>query len=455
MPSSRGPERRSAGGPGPARAPSRSWRRGSAPKPRPARVALVAGLLAVLIGGAAAQPAPPIDPAPLDLFDEAAYHLAFYAGPAETPPRELLPAARAELEARCARPAGCTVGDAVDALADVIAELDDGHTALIPEDAFQRLRLQLGGGAETDSFGVVVAAPANGLGLVVTDVVPGSPGEAAGLARGDRVLALDGAFLPAGRRARLQDWSEAEQRGRVEALQLRAGAAPRRIELRAAPLRVDRVPSLDLLPGDVAWLRIPSFLLAGVAQRVHDLVRRAEAAGATGLVVDVRDNPGGFLLECLASAGAFADAFAYRVQASVLPQTLRWEDGVLAVVDLADRAFPQSVLEDRVRWRGPTVVLVNAGSASCAEHMAYALQRYGDVPVIGETTAGVLDSATNFVALSNGMGLAVSVARIADGDGTVLPRAVSPDRALADDLMALASGRDALLAAAVERLLDR
>lgn len=418
-------------------------------------VGLVAWLLAGALGGALAQEPLGVDAAPLRLFDEAAYHLAFYAGPAEVPPRQLLPAARSDLEARCESTTGCTERDALDALATVVDRLDDGHTGLIPVDAFQRLRLQLGGGAEADSFGVVLAAPSDGLGLVVTDVVEDSRGEAAGLERGDRVMALDGVFLPADRRGRLRAWSDAEQEGRVRVLHLRAGAAPREVELRAAPLRLDRLPSLELLDGGVAWLRIPSFLLVGVAQQVHDLVDQAEAAGAMGLVIDLRDNPGGFLVECLAAAGAFADSFSYQVQASLLPQTLRWQDGVLTIVDVADRAFPQSVLERRSRWGGPAVVVVNGRSASCAEHMAYAMQRYGGVTVIGEPTAGVLDSATNFVALSNDMGLAVSVARIADGEGEVLPTAVTPDHEVEDDLMALADGRDVLRGGAVDLLLGR
>jgi carboxyl-terminal processing protease len=101
------------------------------------------------------------------------------------------------------------------------------------------------------------------------------------------------------------------------------------------------------------------------------------------------------------------------------------------------------------------VVVVNGESASCAEHMAYAMQRYAGVAVIGEPTAGVLDSATNFVALSNDMGLAVSIARIADAAGDVLPTAVTPDREVEDDLMALADGRDVLRDGAVDMLLGR
>ena len=393
--------------------------------------------------------------AALDLFDEAAYHLAFYVGPAEVRPRDLVPRERARLEARCAEPAGCSTDDALGALEALIGELDDGHTGLIAPDRFDRLRLQLGGGGEVVSFGAVLRQPTAGLGLVVIDVVPGSAAANAGLARGDRVMALNGDYLPADRRARTGAWSDAEAEGEARLLVLRAGEAPFELDLRATPVALDRAPSMTLLEGDVAWIRIPSFLRTGVAQEVHDLVRSAAAGGASHLVVDVRDNPGGRLVECLAAAGAFADAFAYGVRASLVPQTLRWEGGVLSIIDPTGRAFPQSLVEEPTRWDGPAAMLVNGGSASCAEQIAYAVQRYAGVPVVGETTSGVLDSATSFAALSNGMGIAVTTARISDAEGVVLPAVVTPDHAIADDLMALADGRDEVLRGAIDLLLGR
>nr|MBA2667177.1 hypothetical protein [Trueperaceae bacterium] len=132
-----------------------------------------------------------------------------------------------------------------------------------------------------------------------------------------------------------------------------------------------------------------------VAPRVHALVAEATAAGATAIIVDVRDNPGGALTDC-----------------------------------------------------GPIAVVVNGASASCAEFLALDLQGRG--LVIGEQTAGVADSTTAFFALPNGAGLQVTTAMVQNADGSTYASSVMPDVPVDDDLMVLANGIDAPLQAALE-----
>ena len=384
----------------------------------------------------------------LDLFDEAAYHLALlYAGPSQVAPRDLLPEARGRLAALCATLEPCPESLGLEAIGEVIAAVEDDHTNLIPRIAFDRLQQELAGGGEAGGFGVIVRAPANGLGLVVVDVLAGSAAEEAGVRRGDRILKIDDAFLRAPQDARYASLAEAEAAGSATLLALRAGSAPLTFPLTARPLMVDRAPTLEMVDG-VAWMRIPSFLPPlAIAPAFHTLLREAIDADAAAVIVDLRDNPGGAITECLGAAAAFAEAPG-RVVIGLLRQTVRVEGADVVAVDASERKFLLATLPDRVRWSGPSAVLVNAGSASCAEFMATDLQAAG-VPVIGEATAGVANSTTAFVRLPNGDGLAVTTASVTALDGAAVTATVTPDLVIADDLMRLSNGDDAILEAAI------
>lgn len=184
----------------------------------------------------------------LDIFDEAAYHLTLmYAGPAEVRPRDLLPDARAALAVRCGSDRDCPVGWSLAAIADAIAALGDEHTGLLPAIAYDRLQLELAGGGSSTSFGLVVRAPENGLGLVVIDVLARSSAAEAGVRRGDRILKVAGAYLPPAPNDRYLAYVVAEAEGSSELLLLRAQAAPFSVNLTALPVALDRSPTLTML----------------------------------------------------------------------------------------------------------------------------------------------------------------------------------------------------------------
>lgn len=424
---------------------------------RLAHVVRVAAFAALLAGAGAGAAAFAHDEAGLDFFDEAAFRLTLhYGGISPLHPRELLGAERDTLRALCASAAGCPEEAGIAAVERVISALDDGHTSLIPPTAFAINRLILAGGGEAEFLGALVAAPGNGLGLVVLDVLAGSGAEAGGLVRGDRVLQIDGEYLPAHPERRLDAWFAAEdddERTEVQLTLLRAGSAPLDVTLVKQPHELDRPPLLERVGEDVARIWVRSYLpFFEVAPRFFELLADAERFASGGLIVDLRTNGGGALSDCMLTASAFGEVAA-RVYSTVIEQTLTVEGGSFVVVDASGRRFPQGSVET-FHWPHPVVVLVNATSASCAEVMAFEAQRLG-VVVIGEETAGVHDTSTNFFALPSGWGLAVSVSTARDVDGARLPASVTPDVVVEDDLMSIAEGADALLLRALELLAEQ
>lgn len=411
---------------------------------RPARVA-AALVAALLLGGATTVRAE----APAFLvFDAAARHLTVaYAGPGEVPLAWLLPDARATLEDRCAGAPACPAEVALAVLDALLAVAGDPHTRVLAPEAFARLLEANAGGSLRAGVGLRVRAPSHGLGLVVVDVASGTPAAAAGLMRGDRVVAVNGAWLPVQAGDRRAAWDRAVADAPVVVRVVRAGLGTIEVRLDAKPVPVHSPPRLSWLDGDIAWVRVPSLLPAdAVALSVHRLLEEADASGAVGLLLDLRDDDGGAYGACLTVAGAFVDPVERVFLGPAACLGLRYHDGVLDTYDPLGTTHAYEVVRGAVRWSQPVAVLVNARTTSAAEALAYELQRAG-IPVVGEATAGMANAAVALVALPDGYGLVLTVALAVDADGVPLPDRVVPDVLVPDDLMALADGEDRVLEA--------
>jgi carboxyl-terminal processing protease len=104
-----------------------------------------------------------------------------------------------------------------------------------------------------------------------------------------------------------------------------------------------------------------------VRQQIEDLKEQ----GVTGIVIDLRDNGGGSLLEATTLTGLFID-----------------RGPVVQVRNSNGRISTEEDLESGMAWDGPMAVLVNRYSASASEIFAAAIQDYGRGVVIGEPTFG-------------------------------------------------------------------
>ncbi len=423
---------------------------GRLPRRSPRGLMVPLACLLLALGAAVAQAESPA----LTIFDEVAQHLRVaYGGTAPVHPSLLLPSARAALVARCARVADCPESLGLAALEGVLTDLGDGHTRLIAAEAVAEMTPGAADGGERAVIGVVVRAPLDGLGLVVLDAVPGSAAARAGVVRGDRIMALDGVSLPADAGERLAALALAVARGHVRVAVLRAGAPPREVELVAGPSPGARPPSLAWVADGVGWLRIPSLMPAEeVALAVHRLVADAAAAGAHALIVDLRDDLGGTYDAVVAVAGAFHASVGRLFVGPMVGFGLRCDDGLLRVVDPFGRTHATDTLADAARWIGELVVLVNAHTQSCAESLAWELQRHAGARVVGEVTAGVANTAVQMLPLSNGMHLVLTVATVYDLDGRPLPTQVTPDVVVLDDPLRLAAGHDDPLETAIDLL---
>ena len=120
----------------------------------------------------------------------------------------------------------------------------------------------------------------------------------------------------------------------------------------------------------IAYVRLAGFRQTS-GQELSNALKETINSGAEGIVLDVRDNPGGLLDAAVAIANNFLDGGI-----------------VVDVVDSDDAHQQISARRGGVATEIPTVVLVNDASASASEVLAGALQDHGRAKLIGSTTFG-------------------------------------------------------------------
>ncbi|HCP46460.1 MAG TPA: hypothetical protein DIU15_10475 [Deltaproteobacteria bacterium] len=298
-----------------------------------------------------------------------------------------------------------------DAIGGLTQGLDDNSVFLDPE-RYQRLREQTSG----EYYGVGISIEQRDGRLFIITPLAGSPAMEAGLLAGDEIVAIDGVEVAQ------MDGNTAlgrikGPRGSVVTLRVRRSGENEPLDVVVTRDQV-RTQSVELRPmGDgLYWLRIERFQRRTVEEVKRELNQLRKSRGSpAGLVVDLRDNPGGYLGQAVAVADLWLD------------------EGV--IVSTINRSSTPE--RDMARGAGtdletPLAVLVNAGSASAAEIVAAALQDRGRATVIGFPTYGK-GSVQQFFDLGDGSALKITTARYYTPLGrSIHGSGVEPDISLVD-----------------------
>ena len=229
-------------------------------------------------------------------------------------------------------------------------------------------------------------------------MIPGTPAEAAGLKRGDKITAVDGQPTT----DQTTDEVVARVRGpEGEAVTLtivRDGGAPFDVKIVRKKFDLPLV-SWAMVPGqDVAMIRLDQFS-TGATKAIQDAITKAQAAGAKKIVLDLRGNPGGYVNEAIGVASQFVgDGTVYQsVDRSGVEKDVPVQPGGLAT-------------------RIPLVVLADGNTASSAEIVTGAIQDADRGKVVGEKTFGTGTVLGRFN-LSDGSALSIGVERWLTRDG--------------------------------------
>jgi carboxyl-terminal processing protease len=293
------------------------------------------------------------------------------------------------------------------AIRGMVAALDP-HSAFLDTDEFEEIRLSTMGSYP----GVGIEVVAEDSAVKILRPIEGSPADQAGLLPGDQIVRIDdqdiGADL-AGAIARMRGSS-----GSLVKLTVLRPSNGQTLDfsLRRARVEVHSVAQQSLEPG-YGYLRVTGFSETTADDVNHAVARlkRDNPGGIKGLVLDLRNNPGGVLEAGVAVADAFLN------------------EGVIVTADgrTPDARFRMDATPGDLIDGAPLVVLVNGGSASASEIVAGALKDHGRAELIGHKTYGK-GSVQTVMPLSHGGAVKLTTSRYFTPSGaSIHGKGIVPD----------------------------
>ncbi len=284
----------------------------------------------------------------------------------------------------------------------------DPHSSFLDPEMYREMQVETSG-----SFG--------GLGIeitlkddLLTVVAPieGTPAYRAGIQPGDRIVKIEGIATKDMQLADAVRRMRGKPATKVTISIVREGwVEPRDFTLTREQIRVQSVRSQDVEPG-IAYIRLRQFQ----EQSAHDLDAALEKftknGGLQGLVLDLRNNPGGLLTSAVEVAEKFLDdsRLVVYTEGRVRNQNMRFTAH-------AKKTYTEF----------PIVVLVNQGSASASEIVAGALQDWNRAVVMGTQTFGK-GSVQTIIPLSDGSGLRLTTAKYFTPKGRAIHgKGITPD----------------------------
>jgi carboxyl-terminal processing protease len=267
----------------------------------------------------------------------------------------------------------------------------DPHSVFFDPNQFEQLKEMEK--STRKGFGTVVSLlPGR---VIILQTMPGSPSAKAGLSPGDEIVAINQYLLSRFEVEQLIQLLGQARQNRVTLFVRRIGA-PRLLDFTLDPADVDS-PSVDrvfLLKPGIGYVRASSFDVP-TGKEVRSAIEKLGGKSLKGLVLDLRNNPGGVLGSALETASLFLKP-GQRIISAKGRGLEKTEE-----IDVPKEAPPP--------YEFPVVVLMNAKSASGSEVVAGALQDHGRAKVIGEPSFGK-GLVQSVYPLSNGTGLALTTA---------------------------------------------
>jgi len=272
--------------------------------------------------------------------------------------------------------------------------------------------------AEGVYTGIGAEVALRGGGVFLGDIFPGGGAEAAGLHAGDELLRIDDEPVEGTDLKGVSKALRGKSGTRVTLLVRPGGEGePRPVTVERSRVRVPAVRGVAMLPEDpgTGYLRLASFK-SGSAKELRKAIGGLADRGAERIVLDLRGNPGGSLLEAIGTAGVFLeDGRVIETRGRTLGSTWTYDVSPLA----------------RPAWSGPLAVLVDKGTASAAEVLAAALARRDRAVLVGTRTYGK-GAAQLYLGIAGAeSAVSVTVARVYGPDDVCIEGVgLAPDEAV-------------------------
>jgi carboxyl-terminal processing protease len=245
----------------------------------------------------------------------------------------------------------------------------DPYTNYIPEDEVEDFRT-----TNTGQYGGIGAVTREiGKRTVVTMIMQGYGAQKGGLKIGDEVIKIDDIELAKLSREESSQLMKGQVGTPVSLTIKRMGVEkPIKLEFKREKIKLNNVPYAGMVGNDIAYIQLSDFT-PDAAKEVKNALAILKEQGAKGVILDLRGNPGGLLIEAVNITNLF------------LPK------GKLVVSTkgkIPENNLNYETLNAPVDTEIPVSVLINRGSASASEIVAGTLQDYDRGIVIGEKSYG-------------------------------------------------------------------
>ncbi|GAC1362731.1 MAG: S41 family peptidase [Ktedonobacteraceae bacterium] len=256
---------------------------------------------------------------------------------------------------------------AIDAMVKSLG--DSGHTRFMDAQTVQAENQQLSG--KFTGIGIYLQQDKNTKQLIITSPIPNSPAAKAGIKHGDIITAVNGVSAAGKDISGVSKLIQGNAGTMVDVTIQRPGEdKTRTFHLLRTEIQVPSVTMHYISDNHTAYIQMTQFA-DGVANQLKEDVNQAKSMGATRIILDLRDNSGGYLNEAVYTTSLFVKS-GY----------------VLQEQDSTGKRTPVSVNGNPLDTTSQMVVLVNKNTASAAEIVAGALKENNRATIIGEQTFG-------------------------------------------------------------------
>jgi carboxyl-terminal processing protease len=208
---------------------------------------------------------------------------------------------------------------------------------------------------------------------IIAEVYEGTPSHKAGLRAGDKIVSVDGKQVRGVRVDKVSSMLQGTAGTSITIRYLRTGFDDTlSVTFKRERIHVPSVPFAGVLSNEVGYIRLNSFT-ADCSSEFEKEFKRLKQQGAKSLIIDLRGNPGGLLIEAVKIVNLFIPK----------NEVVVFTRGKVKDLDATYKTQSQPLDVDI-----PIAVLVNRGSASASEIVAGALQDLDRAIVVGERTFG-------------------------------------------------------------------
>lgn len=284
---------------------------------------------------------------------------------------------------------------------------DTGHSVFLTPEMLRAYQIDIEG--EFEGIGAYVEM--RGGYVIIVTPMDGSPAQEAGLRPGDVVLQVDEEDM-AGKALEEVISQIMGPAGSDVNLTIFRPETQETLEVTITRARITiRNVTWKFLPGtQIAHLRIAQFSL-GMTDELKQALKEIKEQEAAGIVLDLRNNPGGALDEAVDTASQFLS-----------------DGNVLIERDAQGKETATKVRAGGLATDIPMVVLINQGSASASEIVSGAIQDAGRAQLVGETTFGT-GTVLNQFKLSDGSAILLAVEEWLTPKGRLIwHKGITPDK---------------------------